>query len=362
VATVLGPRALNRATLARQLLLERAPLSLIEAVERLGGMQSQAPLAPYVGLWSRLLDADTDALSRLTADRTVVRTHLMRNTIHLVSARDCLAWTLLFGPLRATHFTAHGFARRLPDLDHEEVLAAARALLEERPATKAELGRRLAERWPDADPSALAYLVTHHLPLVQPPPRGVWGSNGPALCTPVDTWLGRAPEPRPDLDGLVLRCLAAFGPASVADVQAWSGLSRLAEVVERLRPRLLTFRDEQGRDLFELPDSPRPDPETPAPVRFLPEYDNLLLSHADRSRVIPDGRPVPLPPGNGANRGTLLVDGFWRGTWRIGDAVLEVTTFGRLAAAEAAEVEEEGRRLLEFVTGGAAGVVRVAEE
>jgi hypothetical protein len=147
-----------------------------------------------------------------------------------------------------------------------------------------------------------------------------------------------------------MRYLAAFGPATVRDVQAWSGLTRLREVAERLRPRLRSFRDGRGNELFDLPDAPRPDPGTPAPPRFLPEYDNLLLSHADRSRVIADGRPVPLFPGNGAGFGTVLVDGFFRATWRItrhGDAArLVVEPFQRLSGGDTAAVTGEGARLL----------------
>src|SRR6266540_512761 len=265
-APTLGPRALNRATLDRQLLLRRAANSVRDAVEHLVGMQAQAPLAPYVGLWSRLRDFRADGLAGLIVSRRAVRAPLMRATVHLVTARDALALRPLVRPAHARTF-AQAFGRDLAGLDREALLAAARDLLDEAPRTRAGLGRLL-----DADP---------------------------------------APDP------VVLRYLGAFGPATVRDVQAWSGLTRLREVVERLRPRLRTFRDEAGAELFDLPDAPRPDPDTPAPVRFLPEYDNLLLSHADRTRVNPDRRPVPLPPGNGASFGTVLVDGVFRATWAI---------------------------------------------
>jgi hypothetical protein len=170
-----------------------------------------------------------------------------------------------------------------------------------------------------------------------------------------DAWLN-APAPAPAsysrstmLDQLVLRYLAAYGPASVADAQAWSGLSRLREVTDRLGSRLRAFTGPDGADLLDLPDAPRPDPDVPAPPRFLPEYDNLLLSYAERSRVIPHRRPVPLPPGHGATGGTLLVDGQWQADWKISQGVLEIEPFISLGPADRDAVAAEGERLLGFV-------------
>jgi len=353
---VLGPRALGRALLERQLLLRRVDMAALRAIEHLAGMQSQAPNAPYVGLWTRLAGFRPAELAQLMTERAVVRTHLMRNTVHLVTARDCLAAADLFRPLHARRFASSPFAAALAGVDLPALLAAGRALLAERPRTRAELGRRLGERWPGQDPASLAYAVTHLTPTVQVPPRGIWGSAGPAAFTTTEAWLGGPPAPSAGPDALVLRYLAAYGPATVRDVQAWCGLTRLAEVTERLRPRLRAFRDAGGGELFDLPDAPRPDPDTPAPPRFLPEYDNVLLSHADRARIIPGRRKVPLPPGLGGTRGTVLIDGLWQATWAVvrnDGATLRIEPFARLPARQAAAVAEEGARLLAFVAPGA---------
>jgi hypothetical protein len=353
VGDTLSRRALNRATLARQHLLERAAIPALDMVEHLAGMQSQAPLAPYVGLWSRIRDFAAADLATLTQDRAVVRLHLMRNTVHLASARDALAWRLLFHPLLAAQFRGHFGGRTAIQAD--DLLAQARDLLTERPLTRAELGRSLAQRWPGEDPNTLAYAVTHHIALCQVPPRGVWGgSQGRAAWTPLETWLGR-PLPEPNVEDVVRRYLGAFGPAGVTDVQAWSGLTRLDEVVGRLPLR--TFTTETGATVYDLADAPRPDEDTPAPPRLLPEYDNLLLSYRDRTRVNPDGRPVPLPPGHGATVGTFLVDGLWRGTWRITGAVLRLTPFGPLPARDRDELTAEAVRLAEFIAGRPAEAV-----
>jgi hypothetical protein len=345
VTEVLSQRRLNRALLARQHLLERAPLGALEMIEHLGGMQSQAPLAPYVGLWTRLRDFTPDELSAVTEQRQVVRLHLMRNTVHLVSARDALAWRRAFDPLLAAGL-APGFARGVAGVDLPQVVRRAAGLLAQRPHTRAELGRRLAEDWPEADPAALAYAVTHRIALCQVPPRGVWGRGGAATWAPVEQWLG-APLGETTLDALVWRYLGAFGPAGVADVQVWSGLTRLREVVERLP--LQTFRSEAGTVLYDRPDAPRPAEDTPAPVRFLPEYDNVLLSHQDRRRVIPEPRPVPLPPGHGATSGTFLIDGFWRGTWRFRDPILRIEPFVKLPDKERDALLSEAERLGAFI-------------
>ena len=352
----LSPRALNRATLARQLLLDRAGLTAGEAVRHLAGLQAQAPLAPYVGLWTRLAGFRHQELRDLLTERAVVRAHLMRNTVHLVDAADYLCFRPLYQPLMERDLAGH-FGRNLAQrggVDLAELADAAAALLGQTALTRAELAARLAQRWPDHDPASLAYAAGHLVPLVQVPPRGLWGeANHRAAFFLASAWLaGRDPSASPDparaAGQLVLRYLAAFGPASVADAQAWSGLTRLREVTERLGRRLRTFAGPDGADLLDVPDVPRPDPDGPAPPRFLPEYDNLLLSYADRRRVIPHRRPVPLPPGHGATGGTLLVDGLWQADWKIIQDVLEIEPFIPLSPAGRDAIAAEGQRLLGF--------------
>ncbi|MFC7384920.1 winged helix DNA-binding domain-containing protein [Sphaerisporangium rhizosphaerae] len=355
--TVLDIRALNRATLERQLLLRRASLTALEAVERLVGMQAQAPFPPYTGLWTRLSGFQPDELSKLLIDRGVVRLALMRSTVHLVSAADCLALRPVLQPmLERTLRAAH--AGQLAALDVEEVVAFGRALVEERPRDTGELGRLLMERWPGLDRQALLNIVRTYLPLVQVPPRAVWGKSGRPTVTTAESWLGRPMASSAAPDAMVLRYLSAFGPATVADVQKWSGLTRLQEVVERLGPALRVFRDERGATLYDLPDAPRPDPGVPAPVRFLPEFDNLLLSYADGSRVVAAEHRPALFTVNGIIRASVLVDGVARASWKItesragkgarGMARLVIQPFTRLSAGEVSAVQDEGARLLAF--------------
>jgi hypothetical protein len=353
VTTVLSARALNRALLARQGLLGRTRAPALETIERLAGMQAQVPSNPYVALWARIEGFDPEELSTLIAGRRAVRAQLMRGTIHLVSARDALAMHPRSLPVLAGIFRSN-FARRLNGAPVDDVVRAGAALLEQQPRTRAELAPLLAERWPDAEPAALAQAVTHHAALVQVPPRGLWGRSGQPRLALTEDWLGARLDGDGADEALVLRYLAAFGPATVGDIRVWSRFTGLRAVVDRLRSRLRTFADEHGRELLDVPDGPLPDPETPAPPRFLPEYDNALLAHEDRSRILAGLGPGPPWP-HGRWIGTLLADGFFRAYWKAEGGTLTVDRFTRHASDPPGlrdEIVAEGERLLDFIDPG----------
>jgi len=367
----LNQRALNRALLARQMLLRPAPLpagpgraeAVIGMVEHLAGLQAQAPFPPYFGLWSRLAGFQPADLAELLVSRQVVRIALMRSTIHLVSARDCLTFRPLVQPVLDRALPAI-FGKQYAGLDAAALTRAGRTLVDAKPRTFSELGTLLSPDWPGHAPTALAQGIRVLVPLVQVPPRAVWGAAGQARHTSAEAWLARPLDPGPSLDDLVTRYLRAFGPATVADVQAWSGLTRLGEVLDRLRPGLRAFRDERGRELFDLPDAPRPGPETRAPVRLVAEFDNLILSHADRARVVSDDNRQRLYSRNGIFPGTVLVDGFVAGMWRLTrsrrTAVLTVELFGPVPPRDRDAVGAEAERLLGFAADGDGHEIRFA--
>jgi hypothetical protein len=378
-ADVLSLRAVNRALLSRQLLLDRRslpaagpgrPAQVVRTVEHLIGLQAQAPFPPYYGLHSRLDGFVPDDLAALLTGREVVRIALMRGTIHLVSARDCLPVRRLVQPVIERGMRG-AFGKQHAGVDTAALAAEGRALVEAEPLTFSELGKVLAGRWPDHPAPALAQGVRAYVPLVQVPPRAVWGRSGLARHTSAEHWLGQpvppplqAPEPAAGtaLAELVTRYLAAFGPATVRDVQAWSGLTGLKAVLERLRPSLVTFRDEQGAELFDLPGAPRPGGDVPAPVRLVAEFDNLVLSHADRSRVISPANFKRLSTINGIFPGSVLIDGFVAGMWRLASsrtaATLTIELFGPMRKRD--DLEGEAARMLAFCAPDAAHDIRFA--
>ena len=371
---VLSRRALNRALLSRQLLLDRPDLpedadgrraAVISAIEHLVGLQAQAPFPPYYGLWSRLGGFRPEDLASLITDRSTVRIALMRGTIHLVSARDCLPLRRQLQPVLERGLRG-AFGRQLAGVDPAALAAAGRELVESVPMAFSQLGAALAERWPDHPPAALAQGVRALVPLVQVPPRAVWGRAGQSLHTSAEHWLGlsaRGAAGQPNsLAELVQRYLAAFGPATVRDVAAWSGLTGLRPVLDELRPALVTFRDEQGAELFDLPSAPRPGDAAPAPVRLAAEFDNLLLAHADRSRVVHADDLKRFYTINGIFPGAILVDGFVAGMWRLArtrsTATLAVELFGPTRQRD--QVAREAERMLAFCAPGASHDIRFA--
>lgn len=348
---------LNRATLARQMLLARTETTPLTAVERLAGMQAQEPKPPFIGLWSRLRDFRRHDLHEELQAKALVRGTLMRGTIHLVSAGDYAAFRRTLQPVLDRGLSALG--DRAEGLDEARVLPVARELLAERPRTFSELRGLLQERFPEMHERALGHVVRMRLPLVMMPIDHPWAFPANADFALAESWLAEPLANGDNAEALALRYLAAFGPATVADLQTWSGLPRLKPVLDALRPRLVAFRDERGRELFDLPDAPRPDAETPAPVRFLPEFDNLLLSHADRTRVIADEhRTIVYQKGNLRLLATFLVDGVVSGIWRVERkrkvATLRLTPFAPLAKDARADLEAEGEALLRFLEEDAA--------
>ncbi len=340
------------------MMLRRRRVPVLDAIERLVAMQAQVPRDPYVALWSRLDRFRPDALSTPIAERRAVRMTLLRGTLHLVTAPDAVTLRPAVQPMMERILGQTSFRGAADDIDRDELVALMRTLLDERPRRRPELVEAIADRWPGRDANALAYAM-YLVPTVQVTPRGLWGKSGRATFATVEHWLGRPPEPAGEPDEMFLRYLAAFGPSTVADAQTWSGLGGLGEVFERLRPRLRVFRDEGGRELFDVPGAPLPDPDTPAPVRFLPEYDNIGLAHKDRGRIIAPEVKLWTEVGWGG----VLVDGFASARWRLDDqkdgATLRIEPFRRLTRAERAEVADEAERLLAFLTDGAgSGSVR----
>ncbi len=354
---VLTRRRLNRATLARQMLLAREEVSAVEAVERLCGLQAQEAKPPFIGLWTRVAGFRREDLHRALDERAVVRATLMRATLHLMSAADYAAFRPALQPVMTQALRVLG--TRGEGLDLDRVMPVARGLLGERPLTFEELRPLLVESFPQVNDRALGYAVRTHLPLVMVPTQDRWGFPAAAPFTLAESWLDAPLSDDPSATGaLVLRYLAAFGPATAADVQTWSGLQGMKRVLDGLRPNLRVFEDERGRELFDLPDAPRPDGETPAPPRFLPEFDNLVLSHADRTRVLADEHRGQVVTKNLRVRATFLWDGVVAGTWQVERkrqaATLRITPFAPLPQGAADALAAEGDPLLRFVDNDAA--------
>jgi hypothetical protein len=354
-------RELNRATLARQLLLERARLDVPTAIHRLGALQGQRPRAPYVALAARLEGFEREDLSRALHDRTVVRATLMRETLHLVTAadypHDAVAMAPYFRNLRANH---------MPDgVDMERVVElaahATAALAEPLEATAlrpilAKLEREMAD-------DRVWRRVRTNAPILHVPGDELHAFGPRNRFVAAAAWLGELEAEEGDgLVRLVRRYLAAFGPASRADVAAFTGLAvaSIAPALAALEPELERLTDERGRDLYDLRGAPRPPEDTPAPLRLLGEWDNVLLAHADRTRMFDDETRGRVIRKNGDVLPTILLDGVVAGTWwwrRKQDlATLEATPFAKLTKAAKAELEAEAEIALRVLEPAASRV------
>jgi hypothetical protein len=346
-------RELNRATLARQMLLAREVMPATKAVGRLVAMQAQLARPPFVGLWTRLEKFTRDQLIRAVVKKDVVRATSLRGTIHLMTAADFCAFRGAIQP-SLTKGLQSVLRGRLDGIDHERVITMARRFFGKAPATFDAFRGHVKKAFPKGDERAMAYAVRLQLPLVQVPCEAAWGYDAAAHFALADQWLGR-PVSTADAPAtnLVKRYLAAYGPATIADALTWSGLAGLKETFETLRPSLMTFKDDRKREYFDLSDAPRPGEDAAAPVRFLPEFDTLMLAHADRSRFIADAHRPHLTSKNLQVAAVFLVDGMAAGTWKVErkrkTATLVLQSFGPLTKKAAAALEAEGDALLKFV-------------
>ncbi|HEX2315364.1 MAG TPA: winged helix DNA-binding domain-containing protein [Thermomonospora sp.] len=330
--------------------MDRTSSAPLDVVRHLVAVQGQEPNWPYVGLWTRIDGFRHEDLGALIHDRSVVRSTVIRRTVHLVCADD-FAWLRpAVEPIVSAALRSAYYAPEIEGLDLDELARAGREVLRGRTLTRRELATALGERFPGRLARRLADAVEVMEPLVHGPSAGVWGTwrNRSSIeVTLAEEWTGIPMATERRLETMVLRYLAAFGPASVADVQAWAGVTRLREVVDALRPRLRVYRSEDGRELFDLPEATLADPDLPAPVRFLPAFDNVLLGHKDRTRVISEEDRKRIAPAASGGVPTFLVDGFAAGTWTLKDGVVLISPFRPLP--DPAPVLEEAERMLPFI-------------
>jgi hypothetical protein len=347
---VLTRRELNRALLARQLLLERRPLTAVKAVERLGGLQAQWTPSPYLSLWTRLEGFDRDELTRALQRRRLVKALLQRGTLHIVTPGDYWAISTarreLGGVLWPPSYEAlvpKSLLAKLAQVAVAELAAGERTFKEMRALLEPHAKGV-------ATPTFLWRRVQGQASIVHVPPSGVWGYGGQGVYTAAATPKGKALSPQEAFDHLVRRYLGAYGPATKQDLGQWAGIPRLKPIVESLeRLSVRVFADDRGRVLYDLPRAPLPDPDTPVPVRLVPRFDNLVLSHADRSRVLGELPPARIVTNNGLVHATMLVDGFVAGTWQLEQGRVVLEPFGKLDAATKRALKEESERLEAFV-------------
>lgn len=349
---ILTDRQLNRATLARQMLLERSDTGIAEAVRFLGGLQAQQSNDPYIALWSRLRGFTQDQLTTLIVERTLARATTMRGTLHLHTADDLVGIRPLVQDFLKGMWNSN-FRKRFGSEDEKKVRRAGIRLLDAKaPMTAGALGRALREKFPTAEAQSLAVLVQVTETLVQVPPTRLWGNGSAPLLTRVENWLP-APHERPlSRVDLVRRYIRAFGPASVTDMQTWCRLTRLGAEFAMLKNELVAFRGEDGRTLYDYADAPRPDPDTPAPVRFLPLYDNVYLGYDDRCRMLAAGDTRRINLLLAGFKPAVLVDGIVSARWSIetrkGAARLVVEPYHKLRKSDVRDIEREGVAFLRF--------------
>lgn len=350
---MLSHRVLNRTLLQRQHLLDRSSMSAPQMIEHLLGLQAQESLPPYLSLWSRIRDFDPEPVSRSLEERTALRLLLMRGTIHLVTPHDAVALRALVQPMLDRLTRSSQASRPAAGVPRDRLAAAARAAFEDGPVPVRRLGELLAARFPGVPPGALANTAREMLPLVQVPPRGMWRASGGVVYELLDTWLRMAPAGSPDPAEVVRRYLRAFGPATPADVTTWSGVTGMRAVFDALGDELRSYRDQDGRVLFDLDGLPLADEDTEAPVRLLGRYDNVWLSHDRRDRVTPDpDRRKRWMGVNGGTGSTVFVDGHLEGLWReTASGAVDVELFRSLSRAERSRLDDEVAALEAFLSG-----------
>jgi hypothetical protein len=344
----LGPRRLNRTLLRRQHLLDRVGLTPADACRHLVGLQAQENLPPYLSLAARLSDLDPYDVSRGLEDRSLVRLLSMRGTVHLLVAEDALVLRTWTQPRMEQELRSSQNTRPALGVDRAAFDAALSAVLADGPLAQKALSAALAESFPGVPPAALGQLARVTAPLAQLPPRGAWKQPGGVVYQYVDRWLGR-PLVEPDVPEIVRRYLRAFGPATAADVTAWSAVTRLGPVLAGMDD-LVRHEDERGRVLYDVPDGVLAEESEPAPVRLLGSYDNVWLSHATRDRVTDPAKRTAWMGVNGGVAHTMFVDGMLEGLWRVEDGRVRVLeTLRPLTRSERAELAEESARVEELL-------------
>ena len=348
-----SPRALGRALLARQLLLERAECTVEQALTRVGGLQAQEPKPPFLALWNRVAGFANEDLLAAAHRRSAVRATLQRGTIHLLASADYPVWRAALSDELAALPRGLGPAARTVDVP--KVRTVAEELFRGRPLRFGELRRLLVERFPDGDPHVLGLYARMTVPLVLPPTSAEWGWSGDPAFVRAEEWIAMPEVDRESArQALVLAHLAAFGPARAADVAAWSGMRSVQVVLDRLAPRLVRFSDESGRVLYDLPDAPRPGSDVPAPPRLLGDWDTVLLGHAEHSRVVDAEVRRRLMTTNGRLRHGFMVDGRVVGGWSVAQdgasSVVSLEPYVRVPRAGLTSAAEEAARLLAWLT------------